>query len=276
MENRMKSLGPIYPQIYQQRFGDSPYLSTSVGYVINDNKVILDIDDLDLVNDLGHILDFYRKINFEGDSIMIKIPGVEKPNHCRCEKINKLKIYCHNCNMYTCNMCCEYHKNHKKTKMHIPNQLNSQCNFCRKRNIYPQTWEYGNTVVCMECFQKENLSKEHLKFTEYVINFNFYEWIPINNFLENRNVDSPFYGRKINIIQESNETLKLNLIGENIDYFLKENTTIKYDAINRIIEKNNINQYTSESIRNNLNFENNCSFYKEKLPSVLIPKFLET
>ena len=54
----------------------------------------------------------------------------------------------------------------------------------------------------------------------------------------------------------------------NIDYFLGKCTTIKCDAIERILEKNNVEKYTSESILDNLYFEKYYDYYRDKLTSI--------
>lgn len=234
------NVGPIFNQIYRQRFGKDHYLYTESGW-IKSFTVYLDLSDIDMLNGLGTILDFYRKLINEGNVVKINIPGNTKPNYCDCWNTticSDTKYLCMDCNLFICNsrachFCKDGHSGHKIKQFCMPNGKFCVCcsKLCEIPVISHKSIGPNEIVKCYDCI----INYDFIKLTDPIINFNLYEWIPIGEFLENRNPDSIHYGRKMsyNLI---NDSITLQLIHSDAEYYLDTKSTILVDNIARVFE----------------------------------------
>ena len=238
------SLGPIFPQIFLKKFGSGPFLKIPSGFICN-KQAYLDLSDLDMLNDLGHILDFYRELDFEGLSLSIQVGYKYAPLYCTCPCSScEQTSFCYTCDLYTCKKCIQSHSEHKIQTLsnleYTPIPMLT-CICCGVPNNYPfvyyhevETIEGSRTVtmLCLDCLNHVPHDPEYIQMVHPVINFNIAEWIPIQGFLENRNIDSKLYGRKIRY--EFSSLTKFRLIHYKVPYKFDYESTLKADAICRI------------------------------------------
>ncbi len=252
-------IGPFFPQIYFQKFGKLPFILTPLGFICS-SQVYLDLGDLDLINDLGHILDFYRQLDFEGSSLSILVPGHKgRETFCKCflnllrngnqgivYRPHQRKVYCVYCDELICELCADNHPNHNITELCMPRER--ACSCCGCPNSMPIIWyrkysDFHSKMICLKCAD----DKEYLRQTDPIIRFNIAEWIPIKNFLENRNKNSELYCRKIRYTF-TERGCKLNLIHRNVEYNLTSESTLLADAVWRMGEKFNVPEDLSKKI----------------------------
>lgn len=249
------SLGSIFPQIYFEKFGKSSFILTPLGFIYS-RPVYLNLEDLNLLNDLGHILDFYRNLDFEGSSLNIKVPGsYGRESFCNCLRkimmqpptgivynFKNEKIYCQYCDELICDLCLDKHSNHITKKLYLPKKETCKC--CGNLNKFPYIHYKSGKMTCLNCVP---FRTDFLEQTDPIINFNLAEWIPIKGFLENRNINSTFFGRKIRYQLEYGIP-KFNLIHKKVEYNLDAKTTLIFDQIYRVEEKYNIPEILTEII----------------------------
>ncbi len=217
----MYNISTFYPCIYEEKFKKRHYLQIDSGWIISNKNVYLYLEDLNMIDDLGHILDFYRKIEKEGNTHRIRI---------------------HDKKYTTCN------KNSYHT---VQKNITNTCSMCQIWTLEPMVYK-NEKEICYDC---NNCKNDVIMYTKPIIeNFNFYEWIPINGFLENRNINSHMYKRKMSIEFED-EFIKLKLLDIN-------SIDVKTDYILRLFEKFNINEYMSGNIFKKMGIE--CKEYKTR------------
>jgi hypothetical protein len=195
-------MNELYNDFYRMKFGERPYILTMTGHVIN-SRVNLVLDDLYNITDIGNILDFFRKIEKEGDFHMIIIPGNNCYTFCRHRNLCN---YCVECNFYSCVGCS--HTNHTNEKCKYSLDFYESCGRCGIVTHEP--------LVNGECYDCTNNSTTKAPIAMYskpvCSNFNMYEWVPVRkNTLENRNPMSTLYKRRI-VAQDENNKLRLRLI----------------------------------------------------------------
>jgi hypothetical protein len=209
------------------KFGERPFILTMTGHIIN-SRVNLVLDDLYNITNIGNILDFYRKIEKEGDFYMIIIPGNNCYTFC---KHKNLCNYCIECNFYSCYKCS--HINHTNEKCKYSLDFYESCKQCGVVTHEPLV-----NGVCYDCTNKElaipAISNMYSK--PVCSNFNMYEWVPIRkNILENRNPMSTLYKRRI-VAQDENDKIRLRLVSlDNV-------------RLVNIVDKYLHNQYLRDSI----------------------------
>ncbi len=170
------------------------------GWIYNNNLVYLDLSDLNMLHDLGNILDFYRNINREGKTYRIKLFGG--------------------------GLVYEGHKSSKRP-------------FCIKCSSLSDELYINNE--CIKCYNFYENKDTFVNYSKPVIaRFNLYEWIPIKGYLENRNIKSHLYKRKL-MISYVEDYIHLKLIDRDIntDEYSKD-SVILLDKIYRIFSMFNV------------------------------------
>jgi len=275
------SLGPIFPQIFFKKFGGRSFLNTPLGFIVS-KQVYLDLSDLDLLNDLGRILDFYRELDFEGRSVNIRVPGYyTQPRYCECwdlirnSRRNK-KLFCFNCDKYICDLCQDYHPDCNITEFCMPRAR--ACSCCADLSTepivyYKEVSSNIQTMVCLKCLNHVPHDPEYVLYTDPVINFNMAEWIPIKGFLENRNVNSDLCYRKIRY-QLRGDIYHLNLIHQNVDYCLDEESTLCADAVWRVGEAYNVPEDLTNILFKYIEpLRYTCVDVNKDFPNIIIPDY---
>jgi hypothetical protein len=197
-------ISAFYPHIYLEKFKQRRLLQIDSGWILSNMNVYLQLDDIDILNDLGHMLDFYRKINTEGSTLRIKLMN----NYTICNHVNT-EYFCSDCNIYFCFDCKLPHEGHNVLNKCVNKKNSQSCNMCEIQNSEPLINE-----ICINCYTANNELKGKIEYSRPVINrFNLYEWIPIHGYLENRNVNSHLYKRLLNI-EYNNDCIELELVDE--------------------------------------------------------------
>lgn len=202
---KMYNISTFYPYVYEEKFKKTHFLHTDSGWIKNNKNIYLNLEDLNMIEDLGHILDFYRKIEKEGNTYRISI--------------------CVN---------CEYkHQNHV---------VSYTCSDCQTYTLEPLVC-INNKEVCYNCYNccKNDVIFYNILYTKPVMeNFNLYEWVPINGFLENRNINCHLYKRKMSI-EFNDNFIKLRLLNY-------DSVNVESDYMLRMFEK----LYVNENLSNNI------------------------
>lgn len=205
------NLSTIYNTIYTTIFKNRPFLNIDSGWVLNNKYVYLDLSDLNMIDDLGNILDFYRKIIKEGTTYRIKLQ--EKTSLCKHTDRNSM---CITCNRYICDDCKKDHIKHKIQENVYYSEIYTYCNLCNYYTDEPMIY-HKNNKICKNCINEDELG-EIIIYSKSIINrFNLYEWVPIGIYLENRNVNSHLYTRKMEIIYHNN-FIELKLLDKKAEY----------------------------------------------------------
>jgi hypothetical protein len=204
----------IYHYIFTSKFSSHEFLLTMCGHIIN-KPVYLVLDDLNLIDDLGVIIDFYRKIDKQGNIFMLEVPG-NKP-HNICGHTKWYYSYCIDCCAYYCYNCKNVHSEHLTERCDFDNDFLNSCTTCYKVTHEPLFVSNDGEKICYKCSH----GKDSIFYSKAVISgFNLYEWIPIHKYthkrthehiLQNRNPNSHLYMRKLNI-EYKDESIKLRLI----------------------------------------------------------------
>lgn len=199
MSNLNYNISTVYPCINKEVFKDKFMIHIDSGWIYNSNLVYLDLSDLNMLWDLGNILDFYRDLNREGNTYRIKLLN----NSIEYERY---KSYtgpsCIKCSSLSDELC-----------------INNECVKCH--NFLSK-----NTFI--------NYSKP------VIARFNLYEWIPIRGYLENRNINSHLFKRKLMISREE-ECIQLKLLDNDINTTEYTHDTVKLlDKIYRIFDMFNV------------------------------------
>jgi len=224
------SLAPFYPIIYKSRFTSNQFIRTDLGWIGNDQNIYLCLQDLDMLHDLGNILDFFRRIDKEGSSFRIKLPCKYVKNCCY-DSIRKK--FCISCSMYLCEDCKVEHINCFTENLEIKCNYDTSYGHCIKCNLWTDQPLANN--MCNNCVEPSL----PCQYNKPLINFNLYEWIPIGDFLENRNPFSSWYSRKIRLIYHTNY-IEFKLIHYNVDYYLDTKSTLHADACFHVFEYFNV------------------------------------
>lgn len=251
----MYNISTFYPSIYEEKFKNKHFLNIDSGWIISNKNVYLDLNDLNLVDDLGHILDFYRKIDLEGYTYRINI--VDNFTSCMCKNHYKIDM-CISCNKYICKDCKIKHINHTIQENVRTYKIFDNCSKCYKYTSEPMVM-YENKKICYECYECcKNGIITTITYTKPVIErLNLYEWIPINNFLENRNINSHLYKRKMSVHYDKNK-IDLKLLDIN-------STNLKMDYISRKMEKYKIDKNITNIILKMIDIDNELNIMnKEK------------
>lgn len=220
MNSDKYSLSGVYHQIQSNMFGKKEYLEMTNGFVRN-KPVYLNLSDLDLLNSLSIILDFYKKIDFS-DRFMIEIPGSKKENPINWTMYPQDACieYCVNCNEYL--IYGKDYDSHRGHHIEIGNQrhewFRSTCYNCRNYSPKDVHIVHDSGIMCSSCdtMLHSNQSVDSLKIYSrpVIYNFNMYEWVPIHkNIMENRNPVSSLYTRKM-LVNHSSDCIKLSLIDQ--------------------------------------------------------------
>lgn len=237
----MYNISTFYPYIYEEKFKKRHYLQIDSGWIISNKNVYLDLEDLNMIDDLGHILDFYRKIEKEGNTHRISI---HDKKHTTCCNNMILRHMCVNCNKYLCDNCEHEHNYHIVQKNIGSLNITNTCSVCQIWTLEPMIYE-NEKEICYDC---DDCTNDVVLYTKPIIeNFNFYEWIPVNGFLENRNINSHMYKRKMSI-EFGDEFIKLKLLDIN-------SIDIETDYILRLFEKYGVHEYISENIFKKMGIE---------------------
>jgi hypothetical protein len=225
----------IYNRIYQSKFGACKNLVLNTG-IVTSEEVSLYLDDLGLLKFMSCIVDYYRKIEKEGNIYMINVPGNKYYTFCKHPK-KIYNIYCIDCKIYTCTECIKFHEKHVVECCHFEKNVYHYCDICG--NSCDVQILRNDKKVCTMCDHKFTKKLPIYHFSKpMTFHFNMYEWIPINEFiLENRNINSEMYKRNIKM-EYKNGCLFLSLLtseyeGSYEDMFLN-------DSYNRVFDHYNI------------------------------------
>ncbi len=93
MSNLNYNLSTIYPNINKEKFGGECMIRIDSGCIYNNNLIYLDLSDLNMLEDLGNILDFYRNLNKEGNIYRIKLLGNSQIHNNSQPVIEKFNLY---------------------------------------------------------------------------------------------------------------------------------------------------------------------------------------
>jgi len=203
-------LSTIYHFIYESKFGNDSFILTKSGWIKN-KPVYLEIGDLNISEHLQHILDMYEYIYIEEYLYNIIIAGNNQYTYCK-HRLHIYNTYCADCNMYVCEKCCDNHMCHNLELCEKHTQIYNNCDKCQLITHLPLI-NCEHKTLCFNC--NENFTNKTT--TTPIINFNMYEWIPIMNFLENRNPNSNMYKRKI-YMNFSEKNIIFNLIAKEINH----------------------------------------------------------
>jgi hypothetical protein len=255
----MYNISIFYPYIYEEKFKKSCFLHTDSGWIKSNKNIYLNLEDLNMVEDLGNILDFYRKIEKEGDTYRINVCGKKYTVCC-----NNISLHmCINCNIYLCNDCESNHKHHTVQKNVCPINISNTCSKCQIYTLEPMIYT-NNKKICNNCYK--NNKNNIVVYTKPVIeNFNMYEWIPINGYLENRNINSHLYNRKMSI-EFNDNYIMLRLLD---NYYVD----IESDYMLKMFEKLGVHENLSNNIFRKIGICNIEKTYEiKKYKTVIISK----
>lgn len=233
------SVSTIYYQIYTTKFGKNNFVHIYPGFV-KSSPVYLKLDDLDLVEDLGNILDFYRDIEQECEVFMINFLYSRDYFY-----ISRYNTTCNTCKKITCQP------------------------LLRLQKILPPS---TISLVCEECYSHiKHYDNYKLNFDiEVMNNFNFYEWVPVNNFLENRNPSSDMFMRRMSISKNDDDCITLKLINKNVKNLNSEDT-IFMNYVYQILEEYNVAPHLDKKIITLLGIrELKKSYQRKQLSCVII------
>ena len=239
----------IYPEIYNEKFGNDNFVYINSSFLIS-KKVYLDIDDLNNIEDLGAILDFFRNIEKERDIFKISIFTSKKHTYCKCSRNYKIQNFCINCKMFFCIQCSDTHNSHNVEDCYLKYKdfnYYQDCSLCKKMSYMPMT-QKNDKIFCDNCY-KQTLVNEKIIFTKPVIGrINLYEWIPINmGYLENRNPESHLYNRKM-IKTKKKNSIELKLVHIKASKYYDYNEVVLYDIVYRILDHYKIPPYVDDKI----------------------------
>lgn len=234
-------LSVIYPHLYRENFGDSKFVNTLSGHIRSDRLVYLNLSDMDLINDLRNVLDFYKLIDTNSFVKFMNYPAT-------CGTLPK--HLCITCNMYMCDaeVCREEHKNHKvQEDIEFSNVM--YCKKCFLHSIDPMVC-VEDDYVCPRCYEeiegRDDLSR-NISYTKPVVeNINLYEWVPMRFYLENRNVCSDMYTRKMGVLN-INGILSMRLLDKKVDEY-RPSERVMIDVIFRVMSKYDVNEYHEKKI----------------------------
>jgi len=240
----LMSISQIYSQLYEKKFKKNKYIHIDSGFITS-KKVYLDLDDIDLIDGLGNILDFYRSLDNEGATFRLNFSSINRYSMCR--HINRTGLYCIDCNLFFCDLCNNnaYHEKHRVEVVVGKNK--DQCLICKKITRLPLI-NKEDKLHCYNCFESRYENESIVTFNKPVIaKFNLYEWIPMSNFLENRNPNSHMFNRKIHIIKKQDH-IELSLIHHKATFYNNYKTIILLDILYRILDHYKIPPYIDDDI----------------------------
>jgi hypothetical protein len=247
---KMYNISTFYPYLYEEKFKKRHFLHIDSGWIISNKNIYLNLEDINMLDDLGHILDFYRKIEKEGHTYRISINDKKYTTCC-----DKTSLHmCISCNKYLCSDHQFEHCNHVVQKYVCSLNISNTCSKCQLYTLEPMIC-INEKEVCYNCYN--NCHKHDLiLYTKPVIkNLNLYEWVPIDGFLENRNINSHLYKRKMSIEFNDNH-IRLRLLDYN-------SVDAESDYILRLFEKLCIHEQLADNILKKIGLVKN--YKNEKL-----------
>ncbi len=238
----------IYRELNTHKFGKKHIIKTNSGYIYN-TKVKLKIQQVDLLENIEALINFYKLIDKEGNTFTIDISGETIYTFCE-HNFSHYNYFCNICNKYECNLCANLCKSqeHVLENCYCNKSIFDYCGKCFRCTYLPMIVTEG-LRLCSECSVQNGFDKNYKGYIYWskpiITNFNLYEWVPINQtLLENRNPKSIFYKRKIGF-EKTEHSIKLKLLREfNVNIKYLQNINILDDAFTQ----KNIPQVLSEIV----------------------------